>query len=158
MRPINPLFISRLTPVSSFLIIGYQDIDWFYSKGESGMFYNLFGAAGHHIENASDIVPLMIWLQGGPGASSQFGAFTEMGPIRIVNKTAKIHSYSWNIMGHMLFIDSPLNVGFSFKPGDRHGADQVSNTDQATDHLLNFLYNFYIDFPNLKASPLYITG
>ena len=40
------------------------------------MFYTLFGASGHDVMNASDVVPLMIWLQGGPGASSQFGAFT----------------------------------------------------------------------------------
>ena len=47
------------------------------------MFYNLFGAAGHDVMTPSEDVPLLIWLQGGPGASSQFGAFTEMGPIRI---------------------------------------------------------------------------
>ena len=61
-------------------------------------------------------------------------------------------------MGHLLFIDSPLNVGFSYKPGDRHGEDQVSSATQATDHLLNFLSNFYKEFPSLKSSPLYITG
>ena len=46
------------------------------------MFYSLFGATGHDIKNASDGVPLIIWLQGGPGGSSQFGAFAEIGPIR----------------------------------------------------------------------------
>lgn len=61
-------------------------------------------------------------------------------------------------MGHLLFLDSPLNVGFSYKPGDRHGKDQVSSTKQATDHLVNFLYNFYKQYPSLKSSPLYITG
>lgn len=63
----------------------------------------------------------------------------------------------WNHMGHTLFIDSPLNAGFSFR-GDRHGKDQVSSTGQATDHLINFLSNFYTEFPSLKHCPLYITG
>jgi carboxypeptidase C (cathepsin A) len=55
-----------------------------------------------------------------------------------------------------LFIDSPLNAGFSFKD-DRQGT-QVNTTSLATDHLLNFLYNFYHEFPSLRKSPLYITG
>lgn len=122
------------------------------------MFYNLFGALSHDVMNSSDVVPLIIWLQGGPGASSQFGAFTEIGPIRVVNGTPKSFHPSWNVMGHLLFLDSPLNVGFSYKPGDRQGKDQVNTTSQATDHLVNFLYNFYKDFPSLKQSPLYITG
>ena len=42
--------------------------------------------------------------------------------------------------------------------GDRKGKDQVSSTGQATDHLLNFLYNFYHEFPTLKNCPLYLTG
>lgn len=57
----------------------------------------------------------------------------------------------------MLFIDSPLNAGFSFQ-GDRKGTNQVSKTDDATKHLMNFLTNFYNEFPSLKKSPLYITG
>ena len=39
------------------------------------MFYTFFGALGHNPMNESDIVPLIVWLQGGPGGSSQFGAF-----------------------------------------------------------------------------------
>lgn len=100
----------------------------------------------------------MIWLQGGPGASSQFGAFTEMGPVRIEKGVPKIFQNSWNLMGHMVFVDSPLNVGFSYNGDNREGKEQVSSANQAADHLLNFLYNFYIEFPTLKASPLYITG
>lgn len=121
------------------------------------MFYHLFGASGHNITTPSEMVPLLIWLQGGPGASSQFGAFTEIGPVRIVNGTPSVNPHSWNHQGHWLFIDSPLNVGFSFH-GDRTGAEQVSSTDEATNHLLNFLSNFYKEFPALTSSPLYITG
>lgn len=46
------------------------------------MFYTLFSAFGHDIMQPSEQVPLIIWLQGGPGASSQFGAFVEIGPIK----------------------------------------------------------------------------
>ena len=121
------------------------------------MFYTLFGGMGHDIFNESDVVPLIVWLQGGPGGSSQFGAFAQIGPIRVEKGKPKHFSSPWNIIGHTLFIDSPLNVGFSFQ-GDRKGKAQVSSTGQATDHLINFLYNFYHEFPTLRKSPLYIAG
>lgn len=56
-----------------------------------------------------------------------------------------------------MFIDSPLNVGFSFN-GDREGDKQVESASQAANHLVNFLSNFYKTYPALKKSPLYITG
>jgi carboxypeptidase C (cathepsin A) len=58
----------------------------------------------------------------------------------------------------LLFIDQPLNVGFSFNGTDRQGPNQVSSAHQAADHLLNFLDNFYKTWPSLKEAPLYITG
>lgn len=106
------------------------------------MFYNLFGAMGHDVFKTDDVAPLIIWLQGGPGSGSQFGAFTEVGPVRIEKGVPKSFHSPWNIFGHLLFIDSPLNAGFSFR-GDRTGKDQVTNTNTATNHLLNFLTNFY---------------
>ncbi len=61
-----------------------------------------------------------------------------------------------NHQGNYLFIDQPLNVGFSFTK-NRKGK-QVSSAHEAADHLMNFLYNFYQQWPSLKASPLYLTG
>lgn len=121
------------------------------------MFYQLFSAMGHDIRKEDPKIPLIIWLQGGPGGSSQFGLFTENGPIRIVQGKAKFFPYSWSFFGHMMFIDQPLNVGFSYS-GNRTAKDQVSTADEAGLHLLNFMSNFYNEWPQLKASPLYITG
>jgi carboxypeptidase C (cathepsin A) len=97
-----------------------------------------------------------LWLQGGPGASSQFGAFTELGPIRITKDRIAQLSQAWNIMGHTLFIDQPLNVGFSYQRDKTKPL--VNSARQAADHLLNFIYNLYSQWPALKKSPLYITG
>lgn len=120
------------------------------------MHYQLFGAVGANL-NDSSTIPLMIWLNGGPGSSSLFGAFTENGPIRILENKTSLFQYSWNFFGHMLFIDQPLNVGFSYY-GDRSGAKQVASANEGASHLLNFLYNFYREWPKLASSPLYITG
>ena len=86
-----------------------------------------------------------------------FGAFVQMGPIRINNNKPELFQYSWDIMAHMLFIDQPLNVGFSFS-GNRTGNQQVNSSYEGANHLVNFLYNFYLQYPQLAASPLYITG
>lgn len=93
---------------------GYEEIDWYYPKGMSGMYYSLYSAAGHSVTQPDERVPLIIWLQGGPGSSSQFGGFTELGPIRITASGINEFSNSWNILGHTIFIDQPLNVGFSY--------------------------------------------
>ena len=48
-------------------------------------------------QNGNESAPLLIWLQGGPGGSSLFGMFCEMGPF---NVDAKFHLYpnefTWN--------------------------------------------------------------
>jgi carboxypeptidase C (cathepsin A) len=59
-------------------------------------------------------------------------------------------------MGHTIFIDQPLTVGFSYVKNS--SIPLVSSADQAADHLINFLYNLYKQWPALKKSPLYITG
>ena len=62
---------------------GFEEIDWYYNQGGSAMYYSMWSAYLHDPTIPDPNVPLMIWLQGGPGASSQFGAFTELGPIKI---------------------------------------------------------------------------
>ena len=57
----------------------------------------------------------------------------------------------------MLFIDQPLNVGFSYY-GDRNSSKQVSSSLEGADHLLNFMDNFYKTWPSMKKNPLFITG
>jgi len=54
------------------------------------MYYSIF--QGHSEKWNDPSVPLIIWLQGGPGGASQFGCFNEIGPLFIknVNGTNKI--------------------------------------------------------------------
>jgi carboxypeptidase C (cathepsin A) len=118
------------------------------------MHYQLFGAMGCSLNDSDPKVPLMLWLNGGPGSSSLLGAFAENGPIRIVNGTPALFKHSWSVMAHLLFVDQPLNVGFSYDFG---GRNPNSSRETAT-HLINFLYNFYREWPQLAASPLYIAG
>lgn len=137
---------------------GFEQIDWYFPLNQSGMHYQLFSALSHSAKTGSTDLPLLVWLQGGPGSSSMFGAYTEIGPIFIQKGKPVFNDYSWNLFSHILFIDSPLNVGFSYSNLDRNGDKQVNSTEHATDHLVNFLVNFYKRWPHLKQNPLYLTG
>ena len=60
--------------------------------------------------------PLSIWLQGGPGGSSMFGAFTENGPCNVAkdSQTTRSNDYAWTKYANMLYIDQPVQTGFSY--------------------------------------------
>lgn len=66
----------------------------------SNMFFWYFPAAAQ-----SETSPLVLWLQGGPGASSLFGLFTENGPFQ-VTPSGKVtaRKYSWNHNHNLLYI------------------------------------------------------
>ncbi|KAE8714954.1 Serine carboxypeptidase-like 31 [Hibiscus syriacus] len=64
-----------------------------------------------------DEKPLVLWLNGGPGCSSVgYGATQEIGPF-IVDTNGleiKFNNFSWNKEANMLFLESPIGVGFSY--------------------------------------------
>lgn len=136
---------------------GYQDIDWYYKNKSASIYYSLWQGTSQSLNNHD--VPLIIWLQGGPGGSSQFGCFNEVGPIFInnfngTNKPVQ-STWAWNHFGHLMCVDQPINVGFSINNGN----PTVDNTPQAADHFINFLVNFFKSNPwDLGKNPLYLAG
>ncbi|KIW69494.1 hypothetical protein PV04_05367 [Phialophora macrospora] len=60
--------------------------------------------------------PFVLWLSGGPGASSLLALFQENGPCSInsdSNSTTENY-WSWNRNANMLYIDQPVQTGLSF--------------------------------------------
>ncbi|KAL0849530.1 hypothetical protein ABMA28_013800 [Loxostege sticticalis] len=100
--------------------------------------------------------PWIMWLQGGPGASSLYGLFTEIGPF-FVNGDNNLEEikYSWGKNHSLLFIDNPVGTGFSFTDDDRGYA-----TNQTTigENLYEALQQFLTLFPELRKAPLTIAG
>lgn len=63
-----------------------------------------------------ETAPLSIWLNGGPGGSSMMGALEELGPcfVGADSKTTVQNPWAWNNEVNMLFLDQPVQVGFSY--------------------------------------------
>jgi vitellogenic carboxypeptidase-like protein len=57
---------------------------------------------------------VLLWLQGGPGGSSLYGMFSEIGPFTIDesgNVVARDITTNWNQHYGLLFLDNPCGVG-----------------------------------------------
>ncbi|XP_076896391.1 serine carboxypeptidase-like 31 [Bidens hawaiensis] len=106
-----------------------------------------------------DEKPLVLWLNGGPGCSSVgYGATQEIGPFIVGTdgKDLQLNPYSWNREANMLFLESPVGVGFSYSNTtsdyDNLGDDSTANDTYA------FLHNWFKKYPLYRARTFYIAG
>ncbi|BFZ17204.1 hypothetical protein BsWGS_20243 [Bradybaena similaris] len=95
--------------------------------------------------------PLILWLQGGPGASGTgFGNFEEIGPLD-VNLNAR--NTTWLQTASLLFIDNPVGTGYSYvEDKDAY----TTNVAQISADLLVVLKAFVTVNPDFSATPFYI--
>ncbi|XP_001603004.1 venom serine carboxypeptidase-like [Nasonia vitripennis] len=105
-----------------------------------------------HPENA----PVLLWLNGGPGGSSLIGLFEVNGPFLLTdNETISLREYSWHKDHHVIYIDNPVGVGFSFT--DDNAGYACNQTDIGRD-LLEAIVQFFKLFPELQENEFYLTG
>ena len=113
------------------------------------MFWWFYGAQ----DQQRDKLPLVLWLQGGPGASGTgFGNFEEIGPL-YQNSTHR--NTTWIQKTNVLFIDSPVGAGFSYV------TDPVAytrNVTQIADDLLVVFKAFLKNLTIFEDAPFYIFG
>ncbi|KAM3762295.1 hypothetical protein ACB098_01G333500 [Castanea mollissima] len=106
-----------------------------------------------------DSKPLVLWLNGGPGCSSiAYGEAEEIGPFHIKpdGKTLYLNPYSWNKVANLIFLDSPVGVGFSYS---KNSSDVLNNGDKRTaEDSLAFLLKWFERFPQFKGRDFYISG
>ncbi|XP_029164022.1 retinoid-inducible serine carboxypeptidase-like isoform X2 [Nylanderia fulva] len=96
--------------------------------------------------------PLIIWLQGGPGASSTaYGNFEELGPLDV---DLNPRNYTWVKNYNVLFIDNPVGSGFSYVTGTD---GFVKTNAQIASDLVECMRGFYDKLPKFKPVPTYIT-
>lgn len=65
--------------------------------------------------------PVLLWSNGGPGASSAYGLFTELGPLMLNAESLRTdpptlfrNPYAWTRLANVLILNGPAPVGFSY--------------------------------------------
>ncbi|CAF0818939.1 unnamed protein product [Adineta ricciae] len=139
----------ELPPFKQQSFSGYLTVNKQYN---SNMFFWFFPAQNG---NKPD-TPVMLWLQGGPGASSLFALFTEIGPIYIdANENIQLREITWNKNYHLLFIDNPVGTGYSFTSNDQGYARSQEDVARDLYSALTQFFQIYTDYAN---NPFYVTG
>ncbi|KAM3343018.1 serine carboxypeptidase-like 34 [Capsicum galapagoense] len=103
--------------------------------------------------------PLLLWLNGGPGCSSiGYGEAEELGPfLTQKNKPElKFNNFTWNKAANLLFLESPVGVGFSYT-NISTDIKELGDSNTAQDSY-RFLVNWFRRFPQFKSHKFYIAG
>lgn len=123
---------------------GYLDDD----ENDKHLFYWFFES-----RNDPKKDPVLLWLNGGPGCSSLTGLFMELGPSSVTKDIKlKYNPSSWNANASVIFLDQPVNVGFSYS------GSSVSNTVAAGKDVYALLTLFFKQFPEYADQPFHISG
>ncbi|KIW88904.1 uncharacterized protein Z519_10388 [Cladophialophora bantiana CBS 173.52] len=123
---------------------GYLDDN----ENDKHLFYWFFES-----RNDPENDPVVLWLNGGPGCSSLTGLFLELGPSRINEKLQLVpNPYSWNDNASVIFLDQPVNVGYSYS------SSSVSNTVAAGKDVYALLTLFFEQFPEYAKQEFHIAG
>ncbi|KAK7358699.1 hypothetical protein VNO77_00637 [Canavalia gladiata] len=127
---------------------GYVTVD---DMNHKALFY-------YFVESETDpsSKPLVLWLNGGPGCSSLgVGAFSENGPFRPNGEVLIKNEYSWNKETNMLYLETPVGVGFSYI---KVGSYKTVNDETTARDNLVFLQRWFNKFPQYRHRDLFLTG
>ncbi|KAL3777836.1 hypothetical protein ACHAW5_003030 [Stephanodiscus triporus] len=100
--------------------------------------------------------PLVVWLTGGPGCSSSLALLSENGPCKVNEDgaTTMINPYSWTESAHVLWLDQPADVGYSY------GQENDTDEEMISEDAYYFLQAWFKSEGGMKYkdSPLFIVG
>ncbi|XP_059633362.1 serine carboxypeptidase-like 34 [Cornus florida] len=138
-------------PVSFKQYAGYVTVNQTHGRA---LFYWFFEAM-----EKPEKKPLLLWLNGGPGCSSiGYGEAEELGPFfpQKGQPELKFNNYTWNRVANLLFVESPVGVGFSYT-NTSSDIKQLGDSITAKDSYI-FLVNWFKRFPQYKSHDFYISG
>ena len=138
-------------------ISGYMDIVGSkYDESDEKYYFFWFFESQNVKSQVKDgeVPPLIIWLTGGPGCSSSLALLTENGPCKVNEHGDGTipNPYSWNMNAHMLWLDQPAGVGFSY------GEENDKNEEMVGEDAYYFIQAFLKSHPAYQSSELFIVG
>nr|CAD7442195.1 unnamed protein product [Timema bartmani] len=100
--------------------------------------------------------PVLLWLQGGPGASSLMALFVENGPY-ILDTEGELQrrDIHWALNHNIIYLDNPAGTGFSFTDSD---LGYARNQTDVAENVYAALVQFFQLFPELQENDFYVTG
>lgn len=127
-------------------IKGYLDI-----REDAHLWFIFFESRSNPTED-----PLVLWLNGGPGCSSSTGMLFELGPCWVSEKgfSTEYNAYSWNSKANLLFLDQPLQVGYSYSDSK----ERINNSDKSAEDVYAFLQLFFARFPKYAHLPFTVAA
>ncbi|QCE09390.1 serine carboxypeptidase 1 [Vigna unguiculata] len=131
---------------------GSEEWGYVQIRPKAHLFWWLYRSP-YRVDNPSKPWPIILWLQGGPGASGVgFGNFGEVGPL---DGNLKPRNSTWLRKADLLFVDNPVGTGYSYV----EDSDLYAKTDQeATIDLTTLLAELFNNDANLQKSPLFIVA
>ncbi|KAK7341926.1 hypothetical protein VNO80_24867 [Phaseolus coccineus] len=150
------LFIALLFHGGKALAFKTQDgsEEWGYVpvRPKAHMFWWLYRSP-YRVEDPSKPWPIILWLQGGPGASGVgIGNFEEVGPL---NTDLKPRNSTWLQKADLLFVDNPVGTGYSFVEDKKLF---VKTDNEAATDLTTLLIELFNKNEKLQKSPLFIVA
>ena len=138
-----------------------------------GQLHSHYWFAASENDPATD--PVLVWFNGGPGASSLFGFMAELGPFMFNDDSKKCGSfnktgipcpianeYGWTKVASLLAISGPPPVGFSYcdaggVSGDGYSCGDWDDTRTAIANK-DALVSWAKEFPEFAGREMYIAG
>ncbi|KAM7528030.1 hypothetical protein LguiB_031440 [Lonicera macranthoides] len=109
--------------------------------------------SSYRTEDPNKPWPIILWLQGGPGASGVgIGNFEEVGPL---DTFLKPRNSTWLQLADLLFVDNPVGTGYSFVEDK---SVLVKTDEEAAADLTTLLIELFNKNESLQKSPLYVVA
>mmetsp|Transcript_3487 Transcript_3487/g.5312 ORF Transcript_3487/g.5312 Transcript_3487/m.5312 type:complete len:644 (-) Transcript_3487:1271-3202(-) len=142
------------------------------NQNDKYFFYWYFFADSsvHQEQHKDEDIPLVIWLNGGPGCSSMDGLFLENGPLEFAvgddgNYALTLRESSWHKgPAYMVYVDQPVGTGLSFTTSRNY----PKNDEQVNTDFFSWFQNFLTlhqdslladkNGKNMVHRPIYFSG
>jgi len=106
--------------------------------------------------NQPGVTPNIIWMNGGPGASSIMGLMVEnIGPLTLQQSGELAENpHAWSGKNNVMIIDNPVGSGFSFTGKESY----VKSEKEMREDFYTALKFIFTQHPEYARNPLWVTG